>query len=142
MKSEKGVTLTSLIIYVIIMLVVIGIISIISTFFYNNIEEAGKRIDPSQEFTRFSSFFLKDMNKTDRDILECSEEGDYVVFSNGTQYTFKNNAIYRGKVKICEGIESLKFEKEVNEDEKNTIKVIYKLTKDTEEKTTIFTINN
>ena len=100
MKSEKGMTLTSLIIYIIIMLFVIGVISMISTFFYNNIDEVGKNVNPSQEFTRFSSFFLKDMKKTDRNILECSEEGSYVIFSDGTQYTFKNNAIYRGKVKI------------------------------------------
>ena len=142
MKSEKGVTLTSLIIYVIIMLVVIGIISIISKFFYNNVDEAGKRIDPSQEFTRFSSFFLKDINKVSRTVLELSPDDDYIILPDGAQYTFKNNSVYRGKVKVCEGIKSLKFEKEVNGDKKNVIRVVYKLTEDAEEKTAIFTINN
>ena len=142
MKSEKGVTLTSLIVYIIIMLVVISIVSVITSFFYNNVEEVGKQNDPSQEFTRFNSFFIDDINKTNRTVKECSETGEYIVLSDGTQYTFKNNSIYRGKVKIAEGLANVKFESQTDENEKNIIKVTYKLTENTADKTTTFTINN
>ena len=37
MKSEKGVTLTSLIVYVIGMVMVISIVSVLTTYFYKNI---------------------------------------------------------------------------------------------------------
>ncbi len=140
MKSQKGVALTSVIVYIIIMLVVISIISVITTFFYNNVEEVGKDVDPSQEFTRFTSFFIDDINKTNTEIKECSENGEYIILSDGTQYTFANNAVYRDKVKVCDGVENVTFEYENNEEGKNIVNVKYKLTKNTEEKTTKFTI--
>ena len=36
MKSEKGVTLTALVIYVVVATVVIGALAIISSYFYSN----------------------------------------------------------------------------------------------------------
>ena len=40
MKNEKGITLISVTIYVIVMAIVVGIIAVISGFFYNSIENA------------------------------------------------------------------------------------------------------
>lgn len=140
MKSQKGVALTSIIVYIIIMLVVISIISVITSFFYNNVEEVGKDIDPSQEFTRFTSFLVDDINKTNNEIKECSNDGEYIILADGTQYTFANNAVYRGKVKVCDGVENVVFEYQNNEEGKDILNVKYKLTKNTEEKTTKFTI--
>lgn len=71
MKSQKGIALTSLIIYVIAMLIVISIISVISTFFYNNIEEVGENVDPSKEFTQFNTYFLQDINRDEIEVIEC-----------------------------------------------------------------------
>lgn len=132
MKSEKGVALTSIIVYIIIMLVVIGIISIITAFFYNNVEEVGKNVNPSQEFTRFNGYFIEDLNRSNIEILECKEsEGEsYVILSDGTQYTFKNQGLYRGQVKICDNIKEMKFEKM-----QNGVKVTYKFTEDDEAQT-------
>ena len=39
MKSQKGVTLISLTIYVIVMAIVVGILSVITTFFYHNTKD-------------------------------------------------------------------------------------------------------
>ena len=36
MKSDKGITLISITIYVIVMAIVVGVVAIISTFFYSN----------------------------------------------------------------------------------------------------------
>ena len=141
MKSEKGITLTSIIVYIIIMLVVISIVSVITSFFYNNVEDVGSQVDPSKEFTRFNSFFIDDINKSNSGVERCDENGKYIILSDGTQYTFENNSIYRGKVKISEGIESVEFETETNENEKEVVHIKYKLTKDTEEKTTKFTLD-
>ena len=140
MKSEKGVALTSIIMYIIIMLVVISIISVFTTFFYNNVDEIGKEVDPSQEITRFNSFFVSDINKSNISVLECNKDQDYIIFSDGTQYTYKNNCIYRGKVKICESIYDMTFESEKDENEKDIVIVKYKLTKDKEEQTSRFTL--
>ena len=53
MKSEKGVTLTSLIVYVIGMVMVISIVSVLTTYFYKNIKNVGADIDPIAEYTKF-----------------------------------------------------------------------------------------
>ena len=143
MKSQKGMALTSIIVYIIIMLVAMSIISIITSFFYNNVDETGKNVEPSQEYTRFNRFFTEDINKENAKISECSEAGDYIIFSDGTQYTFKNNNIYRGKVLICQNIAEVKFSYTSGEEEnKDVINVTYKLTEDSEQKTSNFTLNN
>ena len=38
MKSEKGVTLTSIMIYVVALTIVVGIVGRITTYFYKNIQ--------------------------------------------------------------------------------------------------------
>ena len=58
MKSEKGITLISLIIYVIALTIVIGIVAVISGYFYNNIATSSEDIEPMVEYTKFNSFFF------------------------------------------------------------------------------------
>ena len=56
MRSEKGVTLTSLIIYVIAMLIAITIISIMTGYFYKNIDVSTEKYSYLGEYTRFNSY--------------------------------------------------------------------------------------
>ena len=143
MKSQKGIALTSIIVYIIVMLVVLGVISIITSFFYNNVNEVGKDTEPAQEYTRFSRFFTEDVNKQGVKIIKCSETGDYIVFSDGTQYTFKNQNIYRNKVLICKNIYEVKFSyKQGNENKKDVINVEYKTTEKSNLKNSEFTLVN
>ena len=101
MKSEKGVTLISLTIYIIAMTIVIGVISLVSTFFYKNTKSSSNQIDPMTEYTKFTNFFTEEVNHKGIQILECKD--NYVVFDDGVQYTYipENRGIYRNKVKIC-----------------------------------------
>ena len=118
MKSNKGITLTSLIIYVTAMSFVIGIITVISTYFYNNISTLTKSTREYKQYTKFNSFFIQDINKSGNVVVECNE--DYIKFRNGNdynQYTFKNNCIYFNKVKICENIDKCIFEYRENSDQ-------------------------
>ena len=127
MKSERGVGLTSVIVYIIIMVFVLGIVSVFTNFFYSNVDEVDSDIDVMQEYTRLTSFFIKDINGQGVEILDCqrTDEENYIVLSNGVQYTFKNHGVYRNKVKICEEIQDLYFEKEQTETGKNLIKIHY-----------------
>ena len=91
MKSEKGITLISLTIYVIAMTIVVGVVAIISTFFYSNMMDSSQDIDPITEYTKFNSFFSDEVNHSNIKVLECSTTTDgqnYIVFDNGIQYTF------------------------------------------------------
>ena len=49
MKSEKGITIISLIIYVIVLSIVIGMVAIISGAFMDSIDEADMYTDPIEE---------------------------------------------------------------------------------------------
>lgn len=122
MKSQKGITLISLTIYVIVMALVIGVIAILSTFFYSNMKDINQTVDPITEYTKFNSFFSDEVNHENIKILECGvyEEGtenqqNYIVFDNGVQYTFvkKNKGIYRNQVKIAKEIEDCTFTRDV-----------------------------
>lgn len=135
MKSEKGITLISVTIYVIVITVVIGVLAIITTFFYKNTTDIYD-INPLTEYTRFNSYFTEEINREDIRVLECGtlEEGNcnYIVFNNGVQYTFvpENKGIYRNKVKICNNITNCSFEKGTNSNGRTTVMVNIKAEND------------
>ena len=119
MKSEKGITLISLTIYVIAMAVVIGIIAIVSTFFYSNMENSDDTVSPMAEYTKFNSFFSDEVNHEGIEVIDCgtTDNGqEYIVFSNEVQYTYiqANRAIYRNKVKIAKEIDDCEFATDTN----------------------------
>ena len=117
MKSEKGITLISLTIYVIAMAIVVGVIAIISTFFYSNMEDTDNIVSPMTEYTKFNSFFSDEVNHEGIEVVSCGSCGttdngqNYIVFSNEVQYTYisENKAIYRNKVKIAKEIDDCTF---------------------------------
>ena len=61
MKSQKGVTLISLTIYVIVMAIVVGILSVITTFFYHNTKDF-RDINPMLEYITFYNFYIAMIN--------------------------------------------------------------------------------
>lgn len=124
MKNEKGVTLISLTVYIIVMALVVGVLAIITTFFYKNTIDI-KDIDPITEYITFNTFITDEINHSDINVVECKD--NYIVFSNGVQYTFipANKGIYRNKVKICRGIENCSFETG-RENENDVIRVVFK----------------
>ena len=124
MKSEKGISLISLTIYVIVMAIVIAVFAILTTFFYKNTKTISD-ISPLTEYTTFNSYFTDEVNHSGLKIVECAE--NYIVFSNGVQYTFvaENQGIYRNQVKICSGIENCTFSEAI-ENGKPVVKVTFK----------------
>ena len=122
MKNNRGITLISVIIYVIAMLIIIGVIAVISKYFYKNIADSINEVDPVVEYTKFNSFFSEEVNTKYIQVIEWDE--NHVVFDNGVQYTFiaENKGIYRNKVKICRNIDTCSFEVK-NDNGKDKIKV-------------------
>lgn len=114
MKSQKGISLISLTIYVIALTIIVAMVSVISSYFYKNMNSSTDTINPLTEYTKFNSFFSDEVNHSNIKVLECKE--NYIVFDNYVQYTFipENKAIYKNKVKICAEVESCKFEYKIN----------------------------
>ena len=121
MKSEKGITLISVTIYIIVMAIVIGIIAVISGFFYKSIDSVDETV-PAQEFAEFNRYFSDEVNRSGVSINSCGS--DYIVFDNNVEYTFVkgNKGIYRNGVKICRDIENCTFTKG-SENGKTTVTV-------------------
>ena len=100
------------------MAIVVGVVAIISTFFYSNMSGTEQDFDPITEYTKFNSFFSDEANHSNIKVLECgtTENGqNYIVFDNGVQYTFipENQGIYRNHVKIANGVTNCTFTRNI-----------------------------
>lgn len=121
MNSNRGITTTSLIIYVIAMLIVIGIISTITSFFYTNIMNLEDSSNNVSEINKFNMHFLQEVKNTNNDITKLSTNS--ISFLTGNTFTFQDNSIYLNSNKICENVKNLEFNIEkVNK--KTIIKVL------------------
>ena len=154
MKSQKGITLISLTVYIIVMTIVVGTVSLISSHFYTNIRDSVNTVEPLTQYTKLNSFITEEINRPNIKVLECKTtyidndqtkgiETSYIVFDNGTQYTFisKNQGIYRNKVKIAEQIKSCSFTQNI-ENAKTKITINVKAEKKNFNKTQDYIIKN
>lgn len=120
MKSQSGLTTTSIIIYIIAMMIVIGIIASITSFFYTNVYALDNSSNNITEITKFHMYFLEETNKKGNEIVKASK--DSISFSSGNTFSFQDKSIYSNSVRICENIYDLQFEIETVKD-KEMIKV-------------------
>lgn len=108
LKGEKGITLTSLVIYIIVFVIIIAIMANISNYFYSNIGEIKDSPKYVAEFNKFSMFFIADV-KRNTEIVTISE--DSLQFADGTKYEYRDNSIYRNNEEISKYVKSFSFEK-------------------------------
>ena len=122
MKSEKGITVISVTIYVIAMVLIVALIAVMTNYFYKNVDYASDEVDFNQQYTTINNFFSEEANLKDNKILEIGEtindeDGTkqiWVAFSSKNQYTYveANKALYRNNVKIAKDIESFSVSQE------------------------------
>lgn len=126
MKIEKGITLLSLIIYIIMICLVIPMLVLIGNFFLKNISVAQNNSKDIVEFNKFNMYFIEDVKKN-ANIYEIKDEE--ITFEDGTIYTYKpspDKSIYRNRTKICTNVEYCTFSKntkKVNEIIKQIVSV-------------------
>lgn len=107
MKNQKGVTLVSLVVYVVVMTMVIGVMSSIITNFYNNTDTVQGNVGEIVEFNKFNNYFLKEVKTTNNKVDTVSE--NYILFSSGNSFSISNNSIYYNDIKICKEVQSIQF---------------------------------
>ena len=107
MKSEKGITLTSLVIYIIVLSIFIATLALINTFFFENIIEIKEQEKYAPEFNKFAMFFIKDVKNNERAIVTEST----VTFEDGNiyEYNSQEKQIYRNKTVIAKQVQDLSF---------------------------------
>ena len=119
MKNNRGITLTSLVIYVIVLMIVIALLSNLSGYFFNNINQITKNEASEEQYLRLTSFITKDINSDNlifvKDGTEVGKQYLMFKFKDGTthQYIYYNKTIYylniineqtTKKIELCTGV--------------------------------------
>ena len=96
MKNEKGITMTSLIIYIIGLLIVMGLLSSFMNFFYRNINENDSSKD-SEEYSKLILYITNDINsKNIKTIYSETPQKIFIRFNDekAHEYSCENKKIY------------------------------------------------
>ena len=109
MKKEKGVTMISLVVYVAVMTVVIGVMSSIITNFYQNTDTVQGNVQEIVEFSKFNNYFLKEVKTNNNKVDHISNENNYILFTSGNSFSIFDNKIYYNNIKICDEVESMQI---------------------------------
>lgn len=131
MKNDKGITITSLIIYVIVMVLIVILISRITTYFYKNVDLKKLSENPTNQYTKFSNAMTAESNISGNKVIATKNDSsngiNYIIFSDGNQYTYRQDthSIYKNKIKICNNIDRCSFQYEYK-DSQYTILVEFK----------------
>lgn len=125
MKSEKGITLISVTVYIIAMLIIITAVTVATAYYYNNVQTSKEKYDALGEYTKFNSYFLEEVNFEKNRVVEIESieksqqnnnyRTNYIVFSSNNQYTFieENKSIYKNNIKISSYIEDCTFKEKI-----------------------------
>lgn len=110
MKSQKGVTMVTLVIYVSSFVLITGIVGAITTYFYNNMKLMDVNISSNAEYNKLNLYMA---NKTHKDGVQILKYGeDYITFLelDGSKNTFvrKGDILYYNTYKLCGNVEDFK----------------------------------
>ena len=138
MKTQKGITLTSLAIYITMVLIVIGVLAVISGTLQGNIKEIYTEGTNNAEIDKFNIYFLKEVKRQGNQINEISI--NEISFSLGNTYTYKEDkCIYlNDNIKIAEHIEKCEFDGDTN----NLVITVTIKTENGEEKSIEYVLNS
>ncbi len=116
MKSEKGITLTSLVIYVIGITIIFAVVANLTIYFNKNSRTIEYTTNNSAQITRLNQYLINDTKKENAQITEANEN-IIIIQANGEtiKYTYDKNSkgIYRNKVKIANDVQSLEIKKDI-----------------------------
>ena len=129
MKCEKGITLPALTMYVIIFVFIIGMVSTITSYFYNNVINFDETTKSYVEINKFNMYFLQDIKSKDinfQNLIENEGKNTGITLYNAKNYetityNFSNNSIYRNGILICKNIKNV----EINIEESSKTLTIY-----------------
>lgn len=107
MKSQNGVTLIALVIYVIVLTIVVSILAMISSFFFSNVNFVKEQANYAPEFNKFNMFFIQDVKQN----KNLTITDNVVRFEDGTEYIFNldQKAIYRNGEAIAKDVQVAVF---------------------------------
>ena len=126
MKSERGVSLISLAIYIVAITVVVGIVATITAYFYTNTSVISEASTAIGQYNIFNLAMLTEVKTEGNSVFNISDNNTRILFKTGNAYTFQDNGIYKNKSKICSDITDCKFKK-VMQEEKEVVIVYFEM---------------
>ena len=125
MKNEKGITITSLMIYLVCMLIIIVVLTVITGYIYKGIGINNDYEEFNSDYTRLLSYISKEVNEEGNRVSEIvNENGQYKIkFKNQKQITFVSNSVYYQNIKICDNVSDFKAEVDPGDKQKLTIEL-------------------
>lgn len=120
LTSNKGITLTSLVIYITVMFVVLATIMRVMTYFRKNMTEAAD-VTFETEFEKLNLYLLDETRKSGNKIVEITD-GIQITFSSGNKYAYSvedKTINLNDNIKVCGNVENCLFEQKVAENGKN-----------------------
>lgn len=117
MKKQNGITLVSLVVYVIVMTIAIAVIGSVITSFYSNTNSIQVDTKEVIEFNKFNAYFLKEVKTLSNKVDKL--ENNYILFTSGNSFLYSDNSIYYNNTEICRNVKSLVFS--FPENEKNDV---------------------
>lgn len=134
MFNNRGVTLTSLSIYIVVSVIVFSSLTFLNINFMSQIADLSIKSEKTNEVLKVECFILNDI-KSANSILEYSDK--YLKFDNGVEYTVKYRAnkntgsgdsqsydiyeLYRNDVLITDKMATISFDRDVKYDASNKL---------------------
>jgi len=131
MRSNKGITMMSLIIYITSFLLVTGIVAGVTAFFYGNSSLMTAELYSAADYNKLNLYLVKESeqeNNRVKDIARVEAAGAsdsnayYLEFTNGDRFTYDedNKLLYFNYICLCEDVQNFK----VNDPEYDTGKEV------------------
>lgn len=101
-KSNKGITLLALTVYIAVILIIIGLMASLRGFFFNNVSILQNSARYADSFDNFNSNFVKDVKSSKHAVID----GNTIIFDNGAVYNYNQDdkGVYRNKIKIATNV--------------------------------------
>jgi len=118
LKSQSGIAMINLIIYISSFLIITIIIAGITTFFYNNTALLDKEVYSSAEYNKLNMYFVNESEQEHNSIVKFEQDETsniiYIEFVNNDIFTLdkKNNLLYYNKICLCEDVQDIQFFKD------------------------------
>ena len=117
MKSQKGITLMSIAIYIAVILIVIGILATITSNIQQNVKDKNTDGEKMAEVNKFNMYFIQEVKREKNEVSEWAD--NRITFSSGRTFLFdsQSNSIKlienENTIEIAKNIESCSFIKEL-----------------------------
>lgn len=125
MKSQKGITMISLILYVASFVAVTAVVAGITTFFYSNMQVMDTSIGTNSSYNRLNLYLVNECKKSgselfawksgeNKDVNRLTNASlatdDFITFIDGdgnkNSIIYNSNNIYYNSIKICENVDT------------------------------------